>query len=52
MKEGPSIPRMYGSYKSKICIDCGCWHKYDWHDNPVDDWESKPIEDEIVEEEV
>ena len=51
IKDGPNIPRLYGSWKSKICKKCGAWHRYDWRDNPEGDWANTPIEDELKEDE-
>jgi len=54
VEDGPKIPRSYGSYKTKVCIKCDAWRKFDWHDVPVSNWLNLPIVDamfEIIDEE-
>lgn len=33
---GPDISRGSGSWQTRLCADCECWHKVDHHGRPED----------------
>lgn len=37
-KDGKLLPRVSGSYKTKICVKCGRVKRFTWHDEPVGRW--------------
>lgn len=35
---GKDIPRRYGSNRSEVCSDCGCYRALDHFDHVLGDW--------------
>ncbi len=41
VKQGPSVPRVYGSWDSEICVDCGAWRTFTYiHREWMSKWHS------------
>jgi len=37
-KRGKDIPRLYGSWQSEVCVDCGMFRRRDHHWNLATGW--------------
>lgn len=42
-RDGPDVPRLYGSYKSRICVKCGRRRLFDWYNVPQGRWHKVEI---------
>jgi hypothetical protein len=45
---GPQVERVWGTYKTEICLTCFKWRKLDHYDVTKSKWLKEPMEDIVT----